>query len=170
MLVHSNFSRNLTNPNSPGLTPRSDPIYTSIPPASNLPPAPIDPSSAFKSDPISRHCTNFSLSLQVVPYLFGYHLSAFPFVHTTRVTSTLCRSVNVIRLSDPVCIVPGTCATFGPTVVANPDDVAAIDHPAGDIPLSLNPHILPIPAATISPRPPLLKPLVHRCGNLKMTT
>ncbi|KAF9778149.1 inorganic diphosphatase [Thelephora terrestris] len=36
--------RNVTNTSSPGYTHRNDPTYVSIPPASNLPPAPIDPS------------------------------------------------------------------------------------------------------------------------------
>ena len=55
-LIRSHFtpSRNLTNANSPGFTPRNDPEYLSIPPASNLPPAPIDPSSKFKSNTIQH--------------------------------------------------------------------------------------------------------------------
>jgi len=35
---------NVTQTTSPGFTSRNDPAYISIPPASNLPPAPIDPS------------------------------------------------------------------------------------------------------------------------------
>ena len=75
--THPAFSRNLTNANSPGFTHRNDPAYLSIPPASNLPPAPIDPSSTFKSDPTSRLYTDHAFSLQVVPYLFRYHLNTF---------------------------------------------------------------------------------------------
>lgn len=75
MVANSTSSRNLTNRNSIGFTKRDDPTYTSIPHASNLPPAPIDPSSAFESDLISSHHANIPFSLQVVPHLFGYHLS-----------------------------------------------------------------------------------------------
>lgn len=38
------YSRNVTLPNSPGFTNKSDPVYTNIPPASPRPPEPIDAS------------------------------------------------------------------------------------------------------------------------------
>jgi len=38
-------SRNITISNSPGFVRRDDPSYTSLPPDSRKPPAPVDPSS-----------------------------------------------------------------------------------------------------------------------------
>jgi len=38
------YSRNITIKNSPGFIRRDEPAYTSIPPDSRKPPAPIDPS------------------------------------------------------------------------------------------------------------------------------
>ena len=43
--INDSPSRNLTIPNSPGHVTKDDPSYTSIPPDSRKPPAPIDPAS-----------------------------------------------------------------------------------------------------------------------------
>lgn len=67
------FSRNITQPNSPGFIRRDDPTYTSLPPDSRKPPAPIDPSGELSlyclpwilltEVLLSRQCQNGSISV-----------------------------------------------------------------------------------------------------------
>lgn len=45
------LSRNITVPNSPGHVSKNDPVYTSLPPDSRKPPAPIEPASEYSFGP-----------------------------------------------------------------------------------------------------------------------
>jgi hypothetical protein len=62
-------SANVTVSNSAGYVQRSHELYSSLPPDSRKPPAPIDPSSTYHGFCTRIYRTHAAYSQQVVPYL-----------------------------------------------------------------------------------------------------